>query len=78
MSVKVEVEQRYSAAGFVYVGSVRLVFAPAVGNRWGHPQDPDTLLLFEGNWGPVTAAQRTAAQAALQARYPGKTVKVIG
>lgn len=70
------VEIRYEEAGFVYVDDVRMLFAPAMGNRHGHPQIPDTLLLSEGNWGPVRPAQALRAKRALEATFPSHRVLI--
>ncbi len=70
------VEKRYDEAGFVMVNSTRMLFAPAKGNRHGHPQDEGTLLLCEANWGPPTPREVEACRVALQAAYPARRVLV--
>lgn len=70
------IEKRYTESGFVLVNQTRMLFAPARGNRHGYPQDEETLLLSEANWGKPTEREVQACREALQKAYPDRKILI--
>jgi hypothetical protein len=68
--MKATVELRYPETGFAYVHRIRMVFAPAKCNRHGYPQDENTILLSEANWGRPNVREVEACRTALQEKFP--------
>jgi hypothetical protein len=70
MLMKAIVEARDEEGGFVYVDDKRMIFCHAKGNRRGYPEDENTLLLAESNWGKPTPIQEWACRRALEEAFP--------
>lgn len=67
-----QIERRYPEAGFVMVdvdtdNERRMVYAP-------QRDDANTLILYTGNWGELTQAQRSACLKALEKEFPGRKI----